>query len=165
MPQVEVEFSLDQNGILSVKATGKKQEIKITGSSGLSKDEVERMRKEAEANAAADKAKRELVDLKNQADSMAYQVKKQLEEHGGKISPEARGKVESAVAALETAIKGDSKPAIEAAMKTLNEAAGELGKAVYEASAAGAAGAAGAEAAKPKKDDVIDAEFEVKDGN
>jgi len=170
LPQIEVEFAIDANGILSVtatdKATGKKQEIKITGSSGLSKDEVERMRKEAEANAAADKAKRELVDLKNQADSMAYQVKKQLEEHGGKISSEARGKVESAVAALETAIKGDSKPAIDAAMKTLNEAASELGKAVYEASsAAGGAGAAGADASKPKKDDVIDAEFEVKDGN
>jgi len=170
LPQIEVEFAIDANGILSVtatdKANGKKQEIKITGSSGLSKDEVERMRQEAEANAAADKAKRELVDLKNQADTLAYQVRKQLGEHGDKIPAESRGKVESAIAALETAIKGDAKAEIEAAMRNLTDAANELGKAAYEASSAGqAGGATGADAGKPRKDDVIDAEFEVKDGN
>ncbi|MBL9147784.1 MAG: molecular chaperone DnaK [Phycisphaerae bacterium] len=174
MPQIEVEFAIDANGILSVtatdRATGKKQEIKITGSSGLSKDEIERMKREAEANSAADKLKRELIDLKNQADSLVYQTKKALSEHGDKISAEGRGKVESSIAALEDAVKSDNKQSIETAMKNLNDASMELGKAVYEASkTAGAAGAAGAaaEGAAPagekKKDDVIDAEFEVKE--
>ncbi|MBL9149711.1 MAG: Hsp70 family protein [Phycisphaerae bacterium] len=170
----EREFAIDANGILSVtatdRATGKKQEIKVTGSSGLSKDEIERMKREAEANSAADKLKRELIDLKNQADSLVYQTKKALSEHGDKISAEGRGKVESSIAALEDAVKSDNKQSIETAMKNLNDASMELGKAVYEASkTAGAAGAAGAaaEGAAPagekKKDDVIDAEFEVKE--
>ncbi|MFO0826654.1 MAG: molecular chaperone DnaK [Phycisphaerales bacterium] len=171
MPQIEVEFAIDANGILNVsatdRATGKKQEIRITGSSGLSKDEIERMKKEADANAAADRARRELVDLKNQADSLVYQTKKALSEHGGKISAESRGKIEAAVAQLETAVKGDSKTAIEAGMKQVQEVSVELGKAVYEASqpGAGGAGAAGATGGgdQKKKDDVIDAEFEVKD--
>jgi molecular chaperone DnaK len=171
MPQIEVEFAIDANGILNVtatdRATGKKQEIRITGSSGMSKDEIERMKREAEANASADKAKRELVDLKNQADAVVYETKKALSEHGGKISSESRGKVESAVAQLEDAIKGENKQAIEAGMKNLNEAAMELGKAVYEAQRAQGGAAGGTAGATPasekKKDDVIDAEFEVKD--
>jgi molecular chaperone DnaK len=170
LPQIEVEFAIDANGILNVsateKATGKKQEIRITGSSGLSKDEVERMRKEAEQNAAADKVRRELVDLRNQGEAAAYSTRKALEEHGGKVSAEARGKIEAAVSNLETALKGEDKAAMTAALKTLNDASAELGKAVYEATSKGAA--AGAEGAAPKsggKDDVIDAEYEVKDGN
>ena len=175
MPQIEVEFAIDANGILSVsatdRATGKKQEIKITGSSGLSKDEIEKMKKEAELNAASDRAKRELIDLKNQADGIIYQTKKGLSEHGDKVSSDSRAKIESSIAQLETAVKGDSKPAIETAMKQLQEVSMELGKAVYEASqASGAAGApAGAATGSAaggeskKKDDVIDAEFEVKD--
>jgi molecular chaperone DnaK len=172
LPQIEVEFAIDANGILNVtatdKATGKKQEIRITGSSGLSKDEVERMRKEAEQNAAADKVRRELIDLRNQGEAAAYATRKSLEEHGGKISAEARGKVESALTNLETALKGEDKAAMEAALKNLNDSSMELGKAVYEATQASQAGGAKPEAGGAKasgKDDVIDAEYEVKDGN
>ncbi len=174
MPQIEVEFAIDANGILNVTATdrntGKKQEIKITGSSGLSKDDIERMKTDAEANAAADRARRELIDLKNQADGIVYQTKKQLSEHGGKLSGESRSKIESAVSNLEDKIKGDDKAAIEAAMKTLYGCIDELNKAASTGGDAGAAGAASAgqaagAAGSGKKDDVIDAEFEVKDGN
>jgi molecular chaperone DnaK len=173
VPQVEVEFSIDANGILNVsatdKASGKKQEIKITGSSGLSKEEVDRMRKEAEANADADKARRELVDVRNQAEQLVYQTRKSMEEHGAKVSAELRGKLESAMSNVESAIKGDDKKAIDAAVKALSEAALELGKIAYEstkdsAGQAGAPGAAGG-ATGGKPDDVIDAEYEVKDGN
>jgi len=173
VPQVEVEFSIDANGILNVsatdKASGKKQEIKITGSSGLSKDEVDRMRKEAEANADADKARRELVDVRNQAEQLVYQTRKSMDEHGAKVSAELRGKLESAMSNVESAVKGDDKKAIDAAVKALSEAALELGKIAYESSKdpagqAGAQGAAGA-ASGGKPDDVIDAEYEVKDGN
>ena len=172
LPQIEVEFALDANGILNVtatdKATGKKQEIRITGSSGLSKDEVERMRKEAEQNATADKVRRELIDLRNQGEAAAYATRKSLEEHGGKISAEARGKVEGALTNLESALKGEDKAAMQAALKNLNDSSMELGKAVYEATQASQAAGAKPEAgsAKPAgKDDVIDAEYEVKDGN
>ena len=175
VPQIEVEFAIDANGILNVmateKSTGKKQEIKITGSSGLSKDEVERMRKEAEANAASDKSRRELVDLKNQAESIAYQTRKTLEELGAKVPAEARGKIEGAVSNLESALKGDDQAAINAALKTLTDAASELGRIPTDAAAGGGsagaagAGAAGASNERRGKDDVIDAEYEVKDGN
>jgi molecular chaperone DnaK len=169
LPQIEVEFAIDANGILNVsateKATGKKQEIRITGSSGLSKDEVERMRKEAEQNAAADKVRRELVDLRNQGEAAAYSTRKALEEHGGKVSAEARGKIEAALSNLETALKGEDKAAMTAALKTLNDASTELGKAVYEATSKGATPGAEGGAKSGGKDDVIDAEYEVKDGN
>jgi molecular chaperone DnaK len=164
VPQVEVEFSLDQNGILSVKATdkatNKAQEIKITGSSGLSKDEVERMRKDAEDHAATDKARRELVDAKNRAEQVAYQVRKQLEELGAKVPQDTRTKIEAAVSNLESTLKGDDKAAIEAALTNLTNAAGELQQA---ASAAGAGATDGPSAGGDKKDDVIDAEYEVTD--
>jgi molecular chaperone DnaK len=167
VPQVEVEFSLDQNGILSVKATdkatNKAQEIKITGSSGLSKDEVERMRKDAEDHAATDKARRELVDAKNRAEQVAYQVRKQLEELGAKVPQDTRTKIESAVSNLESTLKGDDKAAIEAALTNLTNAAGELQQAASAAGAAGAGATGGASAGGEKKDDVIDAEYEVTD--
>jgi molecular chaperone DnaK len=180
VPQIEVEFSIDANGIMNVsatdKATGKKQEIRITGSSGLSKEEVDRMRREAEENAAGDRQRRELVDIRNGAEQLIYATRKGLEEHGSRISAESRASVESAVSNLESKVKTDDRPAIEAAMKALNEAAAELGKAAYEASkstgGAGAAGGAtggssksGEGAGSGGKDDVIDAEYEVKDGN
>lgn len=181
VPQVEVEFSIDANGIMNVsatdKATGKKQEIRITGSSGLSKEEVDRMRREAEENAAGDRQRRELVDIRNSAEQLMYATRKGLEEHGSRISAEARSGIESAVSNLETKVKTDDRPAIEAAMKALNEAAAELGKAAYEASkSAGGAesaggstandsGKGGSGAASGGKGDVIDAEYEVKDGN
>ncbi|MSR40572.1 MAG: molecular chaperone DnaK [Phycisphaerales bacterium] len=167
-PQIEVEFALDANGILNVsatdKATNKKQEVKITGSSGLSKDEVERMKREAEENAASDKVRRELVDLKNQAEQLVYGTKKALAEHGERVPPALRGTIESAAANLEERIKSDDKAAIEAAMKQLNDASVELGKIPVESNAGAASGAtAAADANSAKKDDVIDADFEVKD--
>ncbi|MBC7834853.1 MAG: molecular chaperone DnaK, partial [Phycisphaerales bacterium] len=192
MPQIEVEFTLDANGILTVtatdKGTGKKSDIKITNSGGLSKDEIERMKRDAEVHAAEDKKRRELVDLKNRADSSVLQSRKALEEHGGNVSPEARGQIESALSSLEEKIKGEDKGAIEAALRELEKASMELGKAVYESEAAkhgggGAAGpsgsgGSGAESASAagrgaspggtseKTDDsVVDAEFEVKDDN
>ena len=173
-PQIEVEFALDANGILTVtatdKGTGKKADIKITNSGGLTKEEIDRMKKDAELHAAEDKKRRETVDVKNRADAMVIHTRKSLEEHGGKVTSEIRGKIESALSNLETALKGDSKEAIERAVKEVETASYELGKAVYEAQAkAGAGAAAGAapgsdpSAAGAKKDDVIDAEFEVKD--
>ncbi len=172
VPQVEVEFSIDANGIMNVsatdKASGKKQEIRITGSSGISKDDVERMRREAEENAGADKKRRELVDLRNQSEQAIYATKKSLEEHGSRISAEDRAKVESAISNLESKVKEDDRAALEAALKGLNDAAMELGKAAYEASKTAGTTPTGTEAgdssSKKGKDDVIDAEYEVKDG-
>ncbi|MFO0962683.1 MAG: molecular chaperone DnaK [Phycisphaerales bacterium] len=173
VPQIEVEFNIDANGILNVsatdKATGKKQEIKITGSSGLSKEEVERMRQDAEAHAAEDKARRELVDTKNRAEQVAYQVKKQLEEMGTKAPADVRSKLEGAVSNLEDKLKGDDKSAIEAALSNLTNAAAELQQAAQAAGGASAGGAGatggagGSTAGGPKRDDVIDAEYEVTD--
>ncbi|MFN5958271.1 MAG: molecular chaperone DnaK [Planctomyces sp.] len=183
VPQIEVEFAIDANGILTVaatdKGTNKRADIKISNSGGLDKEEIERMKRDAEAHAAEDKKRRELVDLKNRADAFVLSTRKALEEHGGKVSAEVRSKIESAASNLEGAIKGEDKSAIERAMKELETASMELGKAVYEATnaAGGAAGgaasgapgaAAGAAAggsgdAAGTKDDVIDAEFEVKD--
>ncbi len=170
LPQIEVEFKIDANGILNViatdKATGTSQDIEIKGSTGLSEDEIDRMKKEAEEHAGEDKARRELIDIKNQADHLVYSKKQLLEEHGEKVSSEARSNIESALSNLEDKIKGDDKAAIEAAVNQLNEASIELGKAVYEASAA-QGGEASAEptedAGSSNDDDVIDAEFEVKD--
>jgi molecular chaperone DnaK len=172
LPQIEVEFALDANGILTVtatdKGTGKKADIKITNSGGLDKGEIDRMKRDAEAHAAEDKKRREVIDLKNRADAFIIQTRKALEEHGGKVSAEARGQIESSISNLETALKGESKDAIERSMKELEKASYELGKAVYESGGKQAGGPSAAAGAEPKptgggKDDVIDAEFEVKD--
>jgi len=172
MPQIEVEFAIDANGIMNVsatdKATGKSQHIEITGSSGLDKGEIDRMKREADEHAAEDKARREVIDLKNQAEQLVHATKKSLEEHGDKISSETRGNIESAVSNLEDKAKGDDKAAIEAAMKQLSDASMELGKAVYEAAsqqqaASGAGGAESGGSDAKGDDDVIDAEYEVKD--
>ena len=173
MPQVEVTFSIDANGILNVsakdKATGKEQSVEIKGSSGLSQDEIDKMRKDAEANVEADKKHRELVDLKNQGDSMAYQVEKMLKEQGEKVSPEDRSNIESAITNLRDALKGDDADAIRRSLENLEKSSHEVAKAMYEAAAQQAAPApeAGAQQppAEPDKgdDDVIDAEFEVKE--
>jgi molecular chaperone DnaK len=165
-PQIEVEFAIDANGILTVvasdKASNKKADIKITNSGGIDKSEIERMKRDAEAHAAEDKARRETVDLKNRGDAMMIQMRKALEEHGGKVSPEIRGKVESALSNLEAKLKTDDKAAIQAAIAELDKASMELGKVMYEAAGQGnqPGAAPGGEA---KKDDVIDAEFKVKD--
>ncbi|MBG81132.1 MAG: molecular chaperone DnaK [Phycisphaerae bacterium] len=170
MPQIEVEFAIDANGMINVsatdKATVKSHNIQITSSDGLSKDEIEKMKQDADAHAGEDKAKRELVEVKNQAEQVVYATRKQLEEHGDKISAEIRSTIEADIANLEDKLKGDEKAAIEAAVKQLTENAQELGKAVYEATAAEAT--EGGEqpdsgSASSDNDDVIDAEYEVKD--
>ena len=170
MPQIEVEFNIDANGILQVtateKKTGKSADIKITNSGGLSEDEIEKMKRDAEMHAEEDKKRRELVETKNRGDQMVHQIRQQLEEHGEKVSSDIRGNIESAISNLESQLKTDDKDAIEAASKQLETAAMELGKAIYEAQGASDAGAASQ--AEPKDsaetdDDVIDAEFKVKD--
>ena len=172
-PQIEVEFALDANGILEVsatdKATGKSQKIEIKGSSGLKDDEIEQMKRDAETHAEEDKARRETVELKNRAEMMVHATNKSLEEHGEKVSQETRSAIESAVSNLEETLKGHDKEAIEAALTALGTAAEELGKAVYEATAAEAT-EAGSDATETDgeccgdgscSDDVIDAEYEV----
>jgi molecular chaperone DnaK len=165
-PQIEVEFNIDANGILNVsatdKATGKKQEIKITGSSGISKDEIEKMKREAEANAEADKKRRELVDLRNQAEQIVFGTKKAMTDLGDKVPAATRSAVESAISAVEDRVKGEDPAAIQKALDALNQAAQELGKISYEAAKSEGGTAGAADGAKPK-DDVIDAEYEVKD--
>ena len=181
MPQIEVAFDIDANGILNVSAkdlgTGKQQSIEIKSSSGLSDQEVESMTKDAEAHAAEDKKKREVVDLKNQADQLIYSTEKTLKEHGEKVSAEIRGNIEGAVNNLKEAVKGEDADAIKKAIDNLGVVSQELGKVLYEEAAkkqaaSGAAGQAGqapppppAEGEVKRKggDDVIDAEFEAKD--
>ncbi|MFG0328711.1 MAG: molecular chaperone DnaK [Phycisphaerales bacterium] len=174
MPQVEVEFAIDANGILNVtatdKATGKSHNVEVKGASGLSEDEIERMKQDAEAHASEDKARRELIDLKNRAEHIVHETRKNLNEFGEKVSADVRGNIESAISNLEAKLKEENKEAIEAALRNLEQASMELGKAMYEAQAAGAA-AGGAEGEEPAastssdNDDVIDAEYEVKDGD
>ncbi len=179
IPQIEVAFDIDANGILNVSAkdmgTGKQQSIEIKSSSGLSEEEVEKMKKEAETHAEEDKKKREVVDLKNQADQLVYSTEKTLKEHGEKASAETRGKIESAVNNLKEAVKGEDSDAIKKAIENLSTTSQELGKVLYEEAArkqAASAQAGQAEQAPPppegevkrkKPDDVIDAEFEAKD--
>ncbi|XAM00361.1 molecular chaperone DnaK [Phycisphaeraceae bacterium D3-23] len=168
-PQIEVTFELDANGILNVKAvdkaTNKEQSIEITGSSGLSDAEVEQMKKDAEAHAEEDKQKREVVDLKNQADAIVFQTRKQVDEYGDKVDADVRGKIESALSNLEDKIKGDDADAIKAALENLNNVRQELGAAMNAAAqeAAGGGEQPSAEASGgASDDDVIDAEYEVK---
>jgi len=181
MPQIEVTFDIDANGILNVSAkdtgTGKEQSIKIQSSSGLSKDEVEKMTRDAEAHAEEDKKRREVVDLKNQADQLVYSTEKTLKEYGDKLDAKVRGDIESAVNNLKEAAKGEDGDAIKKSMEKLNTVAQELGKILYEEAAkkqaqAKPAGDApqGAPEGAPEEgevrrkggDDVIDAEFEAK---
>jgi molecular chaperone DnaK len=180
-PQIEVSFDIDANGILHVgakdKGTGKENKITIKANSGLSEAEIEKMVKDAEANAAEDKKKVELVQAKNQGDAMVHSVQKSLTEHGDKLDAGEKEKIEAAIKDLEEAIKGDDKEAIEAKTEALMTASQKLGEKVYaeaqgaQAAAAAAQGAAGAAeqpqaapAGKPADDNVVDAEFkEVKD--
>jgi len=177
IPQIEVAFDIDANGILNVQArdlgTGKQQSIVIKSSSGLSEQEIKKMKKEAEEHAEEDKKKREVVDLKNQADQLIYSTQKTLKEHGDKVSGETRGKIENAINNLKEAIKGEHGDAIRRAIDNLNGAAQELGKALYEEAASRHAASAShsrqqehppeGEVKRKGPDDVIDAEFEAKD--
>jgi len=172
VPQIEVKFDIDANGILSVtardKGTGKSQDIKITGASTLSSDDVERMVKEAEKFADEDKKRREAVDTKNQADSMAYQTQKQLKELGDKAPADVKQKVEAKLKELQDAIASDNTASMKAAMEALNQEVMAMGQAVYQQGAAGQPGAdggSGPEGGAPPPggkggdDQVIDAEF------
>jgi molecular chaperone DnaK len=174
MPQIEVTFDIDANGILHVsakdKATGKENKIKITASSGLSEDEIKRMVKDAEAHAEDDRKARELVDTRNQCDAMVHTVRKSLAEHGDKLAAAEKAHIEEAIKAAEEAMKGSDKDAIEARTQALTQAAQKLGEKMYgEQAGAGAqaqAGAGGGQqpGGKGGADDVVDAEFEeVKD--
>jgi len=169
MPQIEVTFDIDANGILHVsakdKATGKENKITIKASSGLSEAEIQNMVKDAEANAEEDRKQVELVHARNQADNMIHSVKKALTEHGDKVAADEKGKIESAIAAAEEALKGNDKSAIESTTQALAVASQKLGEQVYAQAGAGA-GAEGptGKDAKTADADVVDAEFEeVKD--
>jgi molecular chaperone DnaK len=167
MPQVEVTFDIDANGILNVsakdKATGKEQKIIIKASSGLNEDEIKRMVGDAEAHAADDAKFRELAETRNQADALAHATEKSLRELGDKVPGEERAKIESALADLKTAIKGDNKAAIDAKLKALSDASAGMAQRMYE-SQQGASGAEASGSAAGGEDNVVDAEFEeVKD--
>jgi molecular chaperone DnaK len=177
IPQIEVAFDIDANGILNVSAkdlgTGKQQSIVIKSSSGLNEQEIKKMTQDAEHYAAEDKKKRETVDLKNQADQLIYSTERTLKEHGDKVSAATRGNIESAINNLKDTVKGDDASAIRKAIDNLGSASQELGKALYEevakkqASSAKPAGEEPPPESKTKRkndgDDVIDAEFEAKD--
>ena len=170
MPQIEVTFDIDANGILHVsakdKATGKENKITIKASSGLTEDEIRHMVKDAEAHADEDRRARELVDARNQCDSMVHTVKKALAEHGDKIGTDEKSKIEAALKAADEAMKGNDKDVIEAKTGELAQVSQKLGEKVYAQSGAGpqAGGASGEKGKKGDDADVVDAEFEeVKD--
>ncbi|MGC9453513.1 MAG: molecular chaperone DnaK [Phycisphaerae bacterium] len=180
VPQIEVTFKIDANGILNVSAkdlaTGKEQSVEIKGTSGLSQDDVEQMRKDAEEHAEEDRKRRELVDVKNQADAMVYQMEKMLSEQGESISSDDRSNIESALGNLKEAMKGDDADAIKRAMSNVEQASHKVAQQMYQqAAAAGQQQAPGGQAGGPQQgdqggqqkkggdDDVIDAEYEVKE--
>jgi molecular chaperone DnaK len=177
-PQIEVTFDIDANGILHVSAkdlgSGKEQKISITGSSGLSKDEVEKMTKDAEAHAEEDRKAKEKIELRNNADSAAYAAEKMVRDLGDKIDAEKKTEIEAEVAKVKEALKGDDGDAIKAAVEALNTKVSAISSDLYQkaAAAAQAGGAASPEgaptpeqpgAAGEKKDDVVDADFEMVD--
>ena len=158
MPQVEVTFDIDANGIVNVtakdKATNKEQSIRIQANGGLSDDDINRMVKEAEANSVADKARKELVEARNQADAAVHSTEKALSEHGDEISAEDKGAIETALADLKTAMEGEDAADISARTNTLVQASMKLGEAMYQAQQGDAS------AEQPADDGVVDAEFE-----
>ncbi len=163
MPQIEVTFDIDANGIVSVnakdKGTGRTQAITIQASGGLSDDEIEKMVKDAEANADADKARRELVEARNQAESLMHSTRKSLEEHGDKVDPSTVEAIELAMGALEETLKSDDAGKIKGGIQNLTEAAMRLGEAIYKASQAESEGA-DPDAPRGVDDDIVDADFE-----
>jgi molecular chaperone DnaK len=175
MPQIEVAFDIDANGILNVsakdKATGKEQSIVIKASSGLSDDEVEKMVRDAEAHADEDKKFQEMVGARNQADSLIHATRKSMDELGDKLEADEKSSIEAAIKELEEAIKGEDLADIEAKTKALTDASAKMAERLYaeQAQQAEAAGAEGAEASSGKRtgtdDDVVDAEFEEVNDN
>ena len=173
VPQVEVTFDLDANGILNVSAkdsaTSKEQKITITSSSGLSKEEVEKIARDAEANAAEDRVRQEQVELRNRADAMIYSTENTLKEHRDKINAEEAKAIEEAIAETRQAVQGSDLDTINAAIEKLTKAGHKLAEVMYQAASSSQPGADGAAPgadgegpaadAEPKKDDVVDAEF------
>ena len=164
VPQIEVTFDIDANGILSVKAqdkgTGREQSVTITASSTLGKEEVERLVKEAEAHAAEDRSKREEVELRNQADQMVYQAEKVLKENEERIPADVKTEVESKKEALKTASKGGDVAALRRAMDEFNESLQKVGQHIYQGAAAGASsGGQGPGGEQKPQDDVVDADY------
>jgi len=177
VPQVEVTFDIDANGIVSVqakdKATGKEQQIRIQASGGLSEADIQRMVKEAEANAEADKQRREFIELKNHADGLVHQVDKNLKEHGDKLPAQEKGEAEAAMAAARSAMEGTDVEALKQATERLSQSAMKLGESMYKsqqadqaadatAQAGAAGGQQGSQGGKPDEK-VVDAEFEEVD--
>jgi molecular chaperone DnaK len=172
VPQIQVTFDIDANGILNVTAkdmaTGKDQKITITSSSGLSKEDVERMAKEAEAHAAEDKARREEIEAKNQLDTLVYSVEKMLREQGDKISAAERGEVENALADAKQALGSNDKAMMDKARERLNQASHKLAEQMYKAAQPqpAEAGAGASASGRPpsgtegrKDEGVVDAEY------
>ena len=174
MPQIEVTFDIDANGIVNVsakdKATGKEQQIRIQASGGLSEEDIERMVKEAEENAEADKKKREIVDARNQADSLVNETEKNLKEHGDKVPESDKNKIEVDIEELKKVKDSDNLEAIKSKTEELVQSSLKLGEAIYKQSPQGGApqpDPSGAEPSSDKKEDdkVVDAEFEEVDEN
>jgi molecular chaperone DnaK len=168
MPQIEVTFDIDANGIVSVsakdKATNKEQSMRIQPSGGLSEDDIKRMVKEAEEHASEDKQRRELAEAKNQGEALVHTTERQLAEHGAKISASDKGAIEAAIAELKTALGGDNVSDIAAKTQALVQASMKIGEAIYAAGAAGEGGSDGAASSGRSQEGVVDAEFEEVDG-
>ncbi|WP_212522861.1 molecular chaperone DnaK [Actibacterium sp. MT2.3-13A] len=166
MPQIEVTFDIDANGIVSVsakdKGTGKEHKITIQASGGLSDDEIEQMVKDAEANAEADKARKELVEARNQAESLIHSTEKSMEEHGDKVDPTTIEAIELAIGALKEQLEGDDAGKIKSGIQNVTEAAMKLGEAIYKAEQekAGEAAPEGDDEPRGVDDDIVDADFE-----
>ncbi|MFH7811551.1 MULTISPECIES: molecular chaperone DnaK [Acetobacter] len=164
VPQIEVTFDIDANGIVSVsakdKATGKEQQIKIQASGGLSDSDIEKMVKDAEANAAADKAKREQVEARNSAESLVHQVEKSLSEVGDKVPAADKTEAEGAIAAVKSALEGTDVEALKSATERLTQAAMKVGEAAYKAGQEAEGAEAGAAGTKADEKDIVDADFE-----
>jgi molecular chaperone DnaK len=173
VPQIEVTFDIDANGIVSVtakdKATGKEQQIRIQASGGLSDADIQKMVKDAESHAAEDKKRRELVEAKNQGDALIHSTEKAMSEHGDKVGADEKTAIEAGIASLKTALQGEDAEAIKEKTNTLAQASMKLGEAMYKAQqseAAGADAAADGAGNAPKADDnVVDADFEEVDEN
>ncbi|MCX8507693.1 MAG: Hsp70 family protein, partial [Rhodobacteraceae bacterium] len=164
MPQIEVTFDIDANGIVSVKAkdkgTGREQAITIQASGGLSDEDIEKMVRDAEANAEGDKARKELVEAKNQAESLIHSTKKSLEEHGDKVDGSTVEVIELAIGALEETLKSEDAGKIKGGIQNLMDASMKLGEAIYKASQS--EGGKGDDEDGPRNvdDDIVDADFE-----
>jgi molecular chaperone DnaK len=164
MPQIEVTFDIDANGIVNVsakdKATGKEQQIRIQASGGLSEADIQRMVREAEQHATEDKKRREVIEARNQADALIYSTERNLKEHGSRLNDADRRAIEDAIAALRTAMAGDDAGQIRQRTEALSQAALRLGEAVYQAGHANAGAAGEGASAGTGSEKVVDAEFD-----